>query len=518
MSTNKNTTEQAAILEACSNGQSVWADAGAGCGKTYLADAASLTHAKAGKPVRQLVFMKALAESQKAKHANNVLVSPQTIHSFGYGMLVSAGIIRKVVQKTKNGKTYSANNVTTGDDKISQHVGKAIADAELGDEGVRLERPITDLVRLAKTEGVFLPSDHAPTMMDVAKKHGLLSDDIVPRLAEVALRASDADRTNIDQSDMIRLPVLLGFRSYVERGSLVVVDECQDYNLAMALLLTECIAPKGTQVLLVGDKDHQSLMQFTGARPELTDVMAEHYGCVRMPLTVNFRCSKAVLRNACGRPLQPRPDAPEGEVGTVQMNSFMRDIEAGTIGEGAAVLSEANLPLIVLGLRLLANGIPVQMRADKLEGQVRRFCYRYIPGAFDTRKTKIGQLSDKIRQAMNAVEREGGEIPEDDKEMLKALDSLETYCLSQGILESRYNVGTRSFEHPIQIALHKLLTGTKGVTLCTGHTSKGLEWETVYHLPAKVKTPELDWQVHQAFCLMHVIQTRAKLAFYTVID
>jgi hypothetical protein len=40
----------------------------------------------------------------------------------------------------------------------------------------------------------------------------------------------------------------------------------------------------------------------------------------------------------------------------------------------------------------------------------------------------------------------------------------------------------------------------------------------VYHLPAKVKTPELDWQVHQAFCLMHVIQTRAKMAFYTVID
>lgn len=517
MSTN-NTKEQAAILEACSNGQSVWADAGAGCGKTYLADAASLTHAKTGKPVRQLVFMKALAESQKTKHANNVLVSPQTIHSFGYGMLVSAGIIRKVVQTTKHGKKYTANNVTTGDEKISRHVNAAVNDAGLGDDGVRLERPITDLVRLAKTEGVFLPSGHAPSMAEVAKKHGLDVHERVVSLAEIALRASDADRSQVDQSDMIRLPVLLGLKSHVERGTLVVVDECQDYNLAMALLLMDCIAPKGTQVLLVGDKDHQSLMQFTGARPELTDLMAENYGCVRLPLTMNFRCSKAVLRNACGRPLQPRPDAPEGEVGTVQMNAFMRDVETGTIGEGAAVLSEANLPLIVLGLRLLANGIPVQMRAEKLEPQVRRFCYRYVEGAFDTRKTKIGQLADKIRQSMNAVEREGGEIPEDDREMLKALDSLETYCLSQGITESRYNVGSRSFEHPIQIALHKLLTGTKGVTLCTGHTSKGLEWETVYHLPAKVKQPELDWQVHQAFCLQHVIQTRAKLAFYTVVD
>lgn len=512
----KHTQEQSAIMALCAKGNSVWADAGAGCGKTFLADAVSLAHAKAGKPVKQLVFMRALADSQKAKHAENPLISAQTLHSFGYGMLLRAGIIRQVLRTTKNGKKYRAFNVSNGIEKVQKHLQQVILDQYAGDDEIpKLERAIVQLVSLAKTEGVFLPVEAVPTMEDVATKHGL-NDPMVIEIALKVLERSDKDHEEIDQSDMIRLPVLNKLRSFVEKGTLVVVDECQDYNLAMASMLVECIAPQGTQVLLVGDKDHQALMQFTGARPELTDYMASVYNCERMPLTVNFRCSKAVLRNACGRPLQPRPDAPEGEVGTVGKHAFLQDVETGIIADGCAVLCEANAPLIQLGLTLLSKGIPVQMRAEKLEGYVRSFCYRWVSGAFDIRKVKIGGLSEKIQKAFRETEQAGGEIPAEDKEMAGCIQAIEIFCLSQGLTESRYNVGTRSYEHPIQIALHRLLTGTNGVTLSTGHTSKGLEWERVYHYPGKVKVPELAWQEHQAFCLDHVIQTRAKIGFYTV--
>ena len=52
----------------------------------------------------------------------------------------------------------------------------------------------------------------------------------------------------------------------------------------------------------------------------------------------------------------------------------------------------------------------------------------------------------------------------------------------------------------------------------TGHTSKGLEWNTVFHLPADMREPDQEWQVKQNECLAHVIATRAIENFVTLID
>jgi hypothetical protein len=70
--------------------------------------------------------------------------------------------------------------------------------------------------------------------------------------------------------------------------------------------------------------------------------------------------------------------------------------------------------------------------------------------------------------------------------------------------------------HPILKALRRMLNSNEGITLLTGHTAKGLEWHTVFHLPAKVKAPKQAWQEHQQNCLAHVIATRAKMEFYTL--
>jgi hypothetical protein len=242
--------------------------------------------------------------------------------------------------------------------------------------------------------------------------------------------------------------------------------------------------------------------------------MTEFFGCKKHKLTVNRRCAKSIVESAPFRgEMVALDDAPMGTVTSAEAEDVINEIREG-LHQTAAILSEANAPLVQLAINFLTLGIKCQMRTAKIEPLILRVAYNFL----DTRKHKIGTIADKCATQIRK-ESPDGSIDKDTMDIINCISALEEYCLAAGLFKTTFNKGSRGKWipcHPIMQALKSLAESNEGVSLLTGHVSKGLEWDTVFHLPARVKAPANEWQEHQANCVAHVIATRARMKFVTL--
>ena len=107
----------------------------------------------------------------------------------------------------------------------------------------------------------------------------------------------------VDFDDLIRLPLALletdaDVRSmWQERLRYLLVDECQDTNLAQYRLLKTLAGGRGA-FTCVGDDD-QSIYAWRGANPGNLDELARDYPALKViKLEQNYRCSGRILRAA----------------------------------------------------------------------------------------------------------------------------------------------------------------------------------------------------------------------------
>ena len=173
---------------------------------------------------------------------------------------------------------------------------------------------------------------------------------------------ADPDRKIIDYDDQIWLPVYHGLT--VEQFDVVYVDEAQDLSPAKFALARMALKPGGTFVV-VGD-DRQAIYGFAGADPDSLPNIIEEMKAEVLPLTVTYRCPKAVVALAQGLvgDYTAHPSAPEGSVST------MRDEQlVGALTAGDTVVSRSNAPIVSLCLRLLAAGTSAKVlgRTDVAE-------------------------------------------------------------------------------------------------------------------------------------------------------
>lgn len=469
--------EQQAIFNLISQGKSVSVKACAGSGKSHTATACVLA---SDIRVDLIPHSRTLSETETEKFQTFPHVTSMNFHRRGLRLL---------------------NRTNIDDRKLANLAGTQM---KLGETG----NAVAELTSKFKTEGYGLYHNCLSPSAIAAKYE--FKEELIPD-ALALLQLSDNDCFNIDCDDMLRLPVLLGKRSIID--GLVVLDEVQDFTPAAWVFLKECLVTH-TQILMIGDPDRQSLMQFAGAKPEIFDEMSNFFGCQQMVITENRRCAKAIVENATFKgDMVPLSDAPQGEVTTMPVDQVIQAISDGLYARDA-VLSETNAPLIRLGLSLITKGIPCQMRVERIEKTIVRHAFEFL----DTRKCPVGELSDRLELKVRSSD-DGmtGEM----QELIECIKALELYCLSRGMVKPTWTRGKngRSIPlNPIQKALRDLLGKGEGITLMTGHTAKGLEWNTVFHLPKptnKVITEE--WQVHQNNCVDHVIKTRAKLKFVTLV-
>lgn len=231
-----------------------------------------------------LAFNKSIADTLARKCPPGVVCS--TFHSLGFRALKSSGIVPVKVKVDSN--------------KARKLVWNAINDRNDPDT-----RNICRLVSMSKTVAVPV---HEIDFEEVCYYHDMVLDrpergyNIVRSVVEATLQ----DTETIDFDDMLYMPVM--YEISFDHYNYVFVDEAQDTNNIQLEILSRLCAPRH-RLVAVGDP-HQAIYGFRGANADSMTRIAERFQCKTYPLSVSYRCPKAVVREA-QRYLEPTKHMPD---------------------------------------------------------------------------------------------------------------------------------------------------------------------------------------------------------------
>ncbi len=185
------------------------------------------------------------------------------------------------------------------------------------------------------------------------------------RNVSIVLKAMEESKKQtgvVDYNDMLWLPLQNGkVRPLYDQ---ILVDEFQDLNRAQFLLIKGALKPGG-RIVAFGDA-HQRIYSFAGADEEVIPNFISEMNAATLPLSITYRCPKAVVELA--KEIVPQieaPDtAPEGLVKDVAFEDAIMDVRPGDF-----FLSRKNAPLIKMCMQLIRQGTPANIRgADISKG------------------------------------------------------------------------------------------------------------------------------------------------------
>jgi superfamily I DNA/RNA helicase len=469
------TPEQIAIIEAARDtSDNLLISAYAGAAKTTTLEL--MCKAMPGTPTLSIAFNKRIAEEMTKRLPGHVRA--QTLNSVGHR-----------VWGTAIGKRLVLHS-----DKLGGILKSAIADLP-GDEQSEAYDNFGDIIKIinAARNAGYCPERYERGICTWEQFYHSL-DDYPPKffrtlLDEVIHKSIQAafDGT-IDFSDQIYMPTLFG--GTFPKFPLVMVDEAQDLSPLNHVMLAKLVTQR---VIAVGDP-YQSIYAFRGAVVSGMDRLRERFNMRDMTLSVSFRCPQAIVRRAWFRvPDMKWPEwAAEGLV--VEHDR----IKLSDIEDGAAIICRHNAPLFHLGFNLIRSGRGVQLIGfDIGPGLVRIL-------------RKLGEESmprDKVHEAITAWAEAQAK-----KTRRKAALEDRVECL-RVFADQGPNLGAA-----IAYAEH-LFRQTGSIQLLSGHKSKGLEWDVVYHLDPwrcggrRDLSPE---DMEQELNIRYVIETRAKKELHIV--
>lgn len=114
-------------------------------------------------------------------------------------------------------------------------------------------------------------------------------------IAQACLEDSNDNISSIDFDDMLYLALLR--KVVFDKAGFCFVDEAQDTNGVQRELLKRMRTPDVGRIIAVGDP-HQSIYGFRGADSSAMDLIQSDFNAIRLPLSVSYRCSKAVVLEA----------------------------------------------------------------------------------------------------------------------------------------------------------------------------------------------------------------------------
>jgi len=458
---------QQAVFEDVSKGQGhTVVVARAGSGKTTTIVKA-LNCVPKGCSTLVVAFNKAIAEELKTK------VPPTcdalTLHSFGFAAIRNAlGKIKVDVRKVFD---LVANLVTDRRDRslMSRVVGIA--------KGSLVDTP-DDISEILEAHS-FEP------LMDRDRFVG----DVLWTLDQCRNRKL---LDSIDYDDMIWLPLILGFP--VAQYDRVFIDETQDLNPAQIDLALKACATGG-RICAVGD-DRQSIYGFRGADRNAIPNLIERLHAKALPLSITYRCPKAVVRLA--QDIVPDFEAAdtafEGTVVEKTYVELLRNVEPGDF-----VLSRANAPLTRLFFELVARGTPVKIAGRDVGAAL----VARIERSNATSVSDLLDITDKW-QAKEHVRLAKKDPPGNTSYVDDMAECIHTIAF-----------GTKSVEEAkgrIDGMFSDEIDDSERVILSTTHKAKGLERDVVWVLRSTYrKRKNLEEEN-----LWYVAITRAKRELYLI--
>jgi len=325
----------------------------------------------------------------------------------------------------------------------------------------------------------------------------------IPLVAE-ALKAGELmahQQRIVDFGDQLWLPHIWDLRPAPRDW--VLLDEVQDANPAQLALYKKLLGDTG-RAIAVGD-EFQAIQGFAFASPAMWGKVATDLNAETLPLSVCYRCpsSHLDLARAIVSGIQPRPDAPVGELEVVAPSEIKGMAQAGDM-----ILSRFTAPLIALCLRLIVSGIQARVRGRDIGAQLVALAeqcgsepYSSFAGAASRYcLPKIQELRDN-----------------DDNQ---AADSLEDRYSAIAACHQEFGSQCATMQQ-FTAKIAALFTDDKApVILSTIHRAKGDEADRVFllgvnSLPYLEKVGQ-EWQEQQEWNLLYVALTRAKKSLFLV--
>ncbi len=441
--------------------------------------------------VLMLAFNAAIAKDLKVKVASLGkdinrsfwAVKPSTFHALGYGMLIKA-------------LGYKPNT----DDKKCRRLART----SWGPEEFKLYANFCcKLVGMAKGEGFgAIRAANANDWFNLVEHHDLTLEseeanmERAIELARSLLRLSNerAKEGQIDYDDMLYLPLAwkLAFTQY----DWVIIDEAQDTNPVRRAVAAKSLR-EGGRLIAVGDPK-QGIYGFTGASHDAIDLIRKDFNCQDLPLTVSYRCPKAVGRVAQGLVpyFEVHDDAPEGDVLDLKLNDAL-----SFLGPNDAVLCRMTRPLVSMAYELLAQGVACKVLGSEIGKGLVVLIEQMNAATIDGLGKKLEAYEKREVTKLMAKE-----------EDTKANNLMDRVACVMTFIANLVE-GKRTIEH-LKKNIEDMFRDGDGpmLTLCTAHKAKGREWGTVAILepelmPMKARKP---WQADQEQNLIYVAVTRAQ--------
>ena len=383
------------------------------------------------------------------------------------------------------------------------------------------------------------PIENASVWLKIMDHFGVdldLPEDIKPEMVmewvqELFGQSRAECPTRIDFDDMLYAPIAHRVRFW--QNDWVLIDECQDINPARREAARLALKAGGRAVF-VGDS-RQAIYGFTGAGGDSIQRIIEEFNCTRLPLTVTYRCPKAVVNyvHQWVSHIEAHPDAPEGIVRPVKYeaertcpacdNQGMREETDGRMttcdycagkkripaapwfiqdqpGIEDVILCRFTRPLIQTAYGMIKNGIACRVQGRDIGKGL-------INLASTWKITSIEKLEERLK-VYYQKEYEKAQKTNSEKKLQELEDRVGTLRI---FMERCVSQGRRLISDVIAEIEAMFSDDIEGVvTLCSGHKSKGREWPRVYWIKTGISSRiTKEWEMQEEINLQYVIGTRA---------
>lgn len=453
----------------------------AGSGKTTVIEHC-ITEVPMHLSVLALAFNVAIKDelAKRLGHLSNVTV--KTLNGFGYGACRNA--VKRFIKVDKK----KVENILYYD---VMKEAKAPEERELY---YSTRYMICKIIGLLKANMTWEPTE--ADIVDLMEVHGMSLPKKI-KMAQVTGLVQAAYKRNwektlvIDYDDQISMP--LYFKWSVDTYDRGFVDEAQDLTPAQIELTSQI----GGRIYYVGDP-WQAIYLFRGADSNAVNKIVDRMDCATMPLSVCYRCSKAVVRRA----QQKNPDieafdgSPEGSDEEVTLDDFRNQI-----ADGNFVLCRTTAPLVSECLRAIRGGKKATVRGREIGESLAAFVDAVGYAGVDS-KGFMEALAVYVNEKAEGLQRAGREdaliLLMDQHETIKVFaEDAPTIAGIKARIKSIFDDNPGS-----------------GIQFMTIHKSKGLESKRVWILrPDQLphKLAKTDEQIKAEDNLWFVAVTRCQL-------
>lgn len=312
-----------------------------------------------------------------------------------------------------------------------------------------------------------------------------------------------------------------------ENPDLLMVDEIQDFSTAQRLLLMRLANPHfgDPPVVAMAGDPNQAIFGWRAADADSYRKIVQLTGAEAFPLTISWRCSRAVIREAqrLVPEIEASETAEEGDVSVVSPEDFNQHIASllPEPGESLAVLCRNNAPLWDLALRLFELRIPIKFNGGKRKskGEI-----QYV--LWDVYRGHKGEVRSTANFA-DFIKRKAAELADTPGKLEVLLDDVETVRLMVEAALKEY--GPQKSIETLAVRVEAIWDtffrpsgSSRFVTLSTIHAAKGLEYTDCVlltdQLPARSAKRMGGQLLEQEKNLFYVMITRARRSITYISD